>query len=428
MMNYIPYRARPHDEQHNQFLKAAAAPNQFSSTGSRQRWDPAKDAYTVARNLLLAHAEAYHAYRNKFEEHQKGYIGIALNALWCEPYKKDDADDIEASKRAMDFGLGWFLEPVLTGQYPKRMRDFVPSENLAPISEREAEMLKGSIDFLGLNYYTAIYAANNPNPGADVQEGYSRDQHVKFSYTDPLGTLIGPQAGSEWLHIYPEGLYKLLIKYVNEQYKDKVPVMYITENGVDEENDYRLTAKDACADSMREDYLKRHLQKLLDAINNDKVNVKGYFAWSWCDNFEWSEGYTVRFGLIYVDYMNYLTRYPKNSAIWERLGLYENAEGVGVATHALQYTERQPYWQLEWKRLPLVGVALQEISGSAVGEWSAKVSAILPFLDVHLVILNVASGQVLLDVAHVLYMVLSSFASCPIFPFLARDREFISNA
>ncbi|KAL0323706.1 UNVERIFIED_CONTAM: Raucaffricine-O-beta-D-glucosidase [Sesamum calycinum] len=319
MMNYIPYRARPHDEQHNQFLKAAAAPNQFSSSGSRQRWDPAKDAYTVARNLLLAHAEAYHAYRNKFEEHQKGYIGIALNALWCEPYKKDDADDIEASKRAMDFGLGWFLEPVLTGQYPKRMRDFVPSENLAPISEREAEMLKGSIDFLGLNYYTAIYAANNPNPGADVQEGYSRDQHVKFSYTDPLGTLIGPQ------------------------YKDKVPVMYITENGVDEENDYRLTAKDACADSMREDYLKRHLQKLLDAINNDKVNVKGYFAWSWCDNFEWSEGYT------------------------ERLGLYENAEGVGVATHALQYTERQPYWQLEWKRLPLVGVALQEISGSAVG-------------------------------------------------------------
>ncbi|KAL0330497.1 UNVERIFIED_CONTAM: Raucaffricine-O-beta-D-glucosidase [Sesamum radiatum] len=197
MMNYIPYRARPHDEQHNQFLKAAAAPNQFSSSGSRQRWDPAKDAYTVARNLLLAHAEAYHAYRNKFEEHQKGYIGIALNALWCEPYQNDDAKDIEASKRAMDFVLGWFLEPVLTGKYPKRMRDSVPSENLAPISEREAEMLKGSIDFLGLNYYTAIYAANNPNPGADVQEGYSRDQHVKFSYTDPLGKLIGPERQGE---------------------------------------------------------------------------------------------------------------------------------------------------------------------------------------------------------------------------------------
>ncbi|KAL0330493.1 UNVERIFIED_CONTAM: Raucaffricine-O-beta-D-glucosidase [Sesamum radiatum] len=230
MMNYIPYRARPHDEQHNQFLKAAAAPNQFSSSGSRQRWDPPK--------ILILLQETCCLLTQKLITHT------------------------ETNLR--------FLEPVLTGQYPKRMRDFVPSENLAPISEREAEMLKGSIDFLGLNYYTAIYAANNPNPGADVQEGYSRDQHVKFSYTDPLGTLIGPQAGSEWLHIYPEGLYKLLIKYVNEQYKDKVPVMYITENGVDEENDYRLTAKDACADSMREDYLKRHLQKLLDAINNDK--------------------------------------------------------------------------------------------------------------------------------------------------------------
>ncbi|KAK4388698.1 Raucaffricine-O-beta-D-glucosidase [Sesamum angolense] len=254
MMNYIPYRARPHDEQHNQFLKAAAAPNQFSSSGSRQRWDPAKDAYTVARNLLLAHAEAYHAYRNKFEEHQKGYIGIALNALWCEPYRNDDAKDIEASKRAMDFVLGWFLEPVLTGQYPKRMRDSVPSENLAPISDREAEMLKGSINFLGINYYTGIYAINNPNPGGDVQEGYPRDQHVKFSYTDPLGKLIGPEAGSEWLHVYPEGLYKVLIEYVKAQYKDKVPDIYITENGVDEKNDFRLTAKDACADSMREDY------------------------------------------------------------------------------------------------------------------------------------------------------------------------------
>ncbi|KAL0394222.1 UNVERIFIED_CONTAM: Raucaffricine-O-beta-D-glucosidase [Sesamum latifolium] len=245
IMNYIPYRSRPHDEQHDQFLKAAAASNQFSSSGSRQR----------------------------------------------------------------------FLEPVLTGQYPKRMRDYVPSENLAPISEREADLLKGSIDFLGLNYYTAIYAANNPNP-TGVQEGYPRDQHVKFSYTDPLEKLIGPQAGSEWLHVYPEGLYNLLTKYVKEQYKDKVPVIYITENGVDEKNDYRLTAKDACADSMREDYHKRHLLNLLNAMNKDKVNVKGYFAWSWCDNYEWTEGYTVRFGLIYVDYMNYLTRYPKNSALW----------------------------------------------------------------------------------------------------------------
>ncbi|KAK4388696.1 Strictosidine-O-beta-D-glucosidase [Sesamum angolense] len=247
----------------------------------------------------------------------KGYIGIALNALWCEPYKKDDADDIEAAKRAMDFGLGWFLEPVLTGQYPKRMRDFVPSENLAPISEREAEMLKGSIDFLGLNYYTAIYAANNPNPGADVQEGYYRDQHVKFSYTDPLGNLIGKQ-------------------------------------GWTKKNDYSLTAKDACADSMREDYLKRHLQKLLDAINN------------------------------------------------------EDGEGIEVATHTLQHTERQQYWQLEWKRLPPVGVALQEISGSGLVEVERQ-GFRYPALP------GRSSGHpkgceraVLLDVAHVLYMVLSS--------------------
>lgn len=49
---------------------------------------------------------------------------------------------------------------------------------------------------------------------------------------------------------------------------------------------------------------------------SEKVDVKGYFVWSWCDNFEWCEGYTVRFGLIYIDFMNNLTRQPKNSAIW----------------------------------------------------------------------------------------------------------------
>ncbi|KAK4412688.1 Raucaffricine-O-beta-D-glucosidase [Sesamum alatum] len=313
MMNYIPYRGRPDHEQH-QFLKAAAASNQINSSGSRQKWDPAKDPYTVGRNLLLAHAHAVHSYRTKFEEHQKGKIGIALNIFWCEPYKKGDADDIEAANRAMDFMLGWFLEPVLTGKYPKSMRDHVLPENLAPISDSEAELLKGSIDFLGLNYYTAIYAANNPHPKPDVQEGYPRDQKVQFSYTDPIGNLIGPQAGSDWLHIYPEGLYNLLTKYINDNYKNKIPPIYITENGVDEKSDYTLTAKDACVDSIREDYYKRHLVNLLKAMN--KVNVKGYFAWSWCDNFEWTEGYTVRFGLIYVDYMNYLTRYPKASAIW----------------------------------------------------------------------------------------------------------------
>ncbi|KAL0311822.1 UNVERIFIED_CONTAM: Raucaffricine-O-beta-D-glucosidase [Sesamum radiatum] len=362
MLKFIPYRSRPHHhiEQHHQLLDHIeqhghqllnAAPsdsiinnqrmnnictsvnklysepdpprdahdptsNQIRYSGSIRKRDRAKDAYTVGRNLLLAHAQAVHSYRTKFQERQKGKIGIALNTFWCEPHRKDDADDKEAAKRAMDFTLGWFLEPVLTGQYPKTMRDYVPSGNLAAFSDDEAKMLKGSIDFLGLNYYTAFYAVNNPK--RTHKQGYKEDQRLDLSYSDPLEKLIGPQAASEWLHVYPEGIYNMLIKYVNHKYKDKIPVIYITENGVDEKNDKTLTAKEACSDSMREDYHKRHLEYLLKAMKDKQVfaNVKGYFVWSWCDNFEWAVGYTVRFGLIYVDYENHQKRYPKDSAIW----------------------------------------------------------------------------------------------------------------
>ncbi|KAL0323712.1 UNVERIFIED_CONTAM: Beta-glucosidase 12 [Sesamum calycinum] len=192
MLKFIPYRSRPHHhiEQHHQLLNHieqqhqllnavpsnsiinnqrmnnigtsidkiysepdppkdahAAASNLIYYSGSKRKRDPAKDAYTVGRNLLLAHALAVHSYRTKFQERQKSHE-------------------------------------------------------------------------------------------------------------------------------------KLI--------------------GVDEKNDKTLTVKDACADSVREDYHKRHLVYLLKAMKDKQVpaNVKGYFVWSWCDNFEWAVGYTVRFGLI----------------------------------------------------------------------------------------------------------------------------------
>ncbi|KAK6140838.1 hypothetical protein DH2020_025419 [Rehmannia glutinosa] len=237
----------------------------------------AKEGYTVARNLLLAHAAAVQSYRNKFKEHQKGKIGITLVCHWFEPFDDTNVEDKKASKRALDFMLGWFLEPVLSGRYPKNMTDFVPRENLKPFSREESELLKGSIDFLGLNYYTAWYATNDPYP--DAEEGYYRDQKVKF---------------------------------LTE--KDGKPI------GVDEQNNPKLTAYDACRDKRRVNYFRDHLGNILKAMNDgtsrEKVKVKGYFAWSWCDNFEWKDGYTVRFGIIYVDYMNHLKRYPKDSAMW----------------------------------------------------------------------------------------------------------------
>ncbi|KAK2976796.1 hypothetical protein RJ640_015791 [Escallonia rubra] len=130
----------------------------------------------------------------------------------------------------------------------------------------------------------------------DFMLGCEHDLFVLAAERD--GVPIGPPSASDWLHIYPKGIYKLLM-YTKKKYDD--PLIYITENGVDEADDYNLTICEARNDTTR---------------IHDGVNVGGYFIWALLDNFEWNDGYTVRFGIIYVDYKNDCTRYPKKSAIW----------------------------------------------------------------------------------------------------------------
>ncbi|KAI3454623.1 hypothetical protein Pfo_011286 [Paulownia fortunei] len=139
--------------------------------------DPAKDVYTVARNLLLAHSAAVHLYRTNFQEFQEGQIGIVLNSHWFEPLNKNSDKDKVAAKRAVDFMLGWFLDPILRGHYPENMTNFVHPKNLTPFSRDESNMLKGSIDYVGLNYYTAAYVSHDSNSEG---VGYDIDQKCEF--------------------------------------------------------------------------------------------------------------------------------------------------------------------------------------------------------------------------------------------------------
>ncbi|KOM44363.1 hypothetical protein LR48_Vigan05g196800 [Vigna angularis] len=119
---------------------------------------------------------------------------------------------------------------------------------------------------------------------------------------------------SDWLYVYPKGIRDLLL-YTKETYND--PVIYITENGRgnDVNDEPPQTLEEALLDIYRIDYYYRHLYYLLSAIG-DGVNVKGYFAWSLLDNFEWKNGYLVGFGLNYVDRNDDLKRYAKLSAQW----------------------------------------------------------------------------------------------------------------
>ncbi|KAL5081237.1 hypothetical protein RYX36_009658 [Vicia faba] len=270
--------------------------------------DSATEPYIVAHNQLLAHATAVKVYKTKYQASQKGLIGITLSCDWMVPLH-DTESDIRAAQRAIDFILGWFMEPLTVGDYPSSMRSLVGSR-LPKFSEHEVKLVKGSFDFLGLNYYTSSYATDAPE-FSKARPSLLTDSQV-ITTSERNGIPIGPMTSSIWKSVYPKGIHDLLL-YIKTKYNN--PLIYITENGIDELNDPTLSLEEALADMPRIDYYCSHLRYLQIAIKNG-VNVKGYFAWSLLDDFEWTLGYVVRTGINFVDYKNGLKRYPKMSAIW----------------------------------------------------------------------------------------------------------------
>ncbi|PQP96088.1 hypothetical protein Pyn_19446 [Prunus yedoensis var. nudiflora] len=270
--------------------------------------DSSTEPYVVAHNQLLAHATAVELYKKKYQASQQGLIGITLLSHWFVPISEAKHHK-NAALRALDFMFGWFAEPITSGDYPHSMRSLV-GNRLPNFTKAESKLLNGSFDFLGLNYYTTYYAAYAPQHNF-VNASYLTDARANFS-SELNGVPIGPKAASDWLYVYPRGIEDLLL-YTKRKYND--PLIYITENGIDEFSHPKLSLEEACNDSQRIDYYHHHLYYVQRASKHG-VHIKGYFAWSLLDNFEWNNGYTVRFGMNFVDYKNGLKRHPKLSAHW----------------------------------------------------------------------------------------------------------------
>ncbi|KAJ0973071.1 hypothetical protein J5N97_021030 [Dioscorea zingiberensis] len=285
------------------------------SLGNCPVGDSIVEPYIVTHNLLLAHGAAARLYKDKYQAKQGGQVGITLLCTWYRPYDESH-HHLEAANRALDFMIAWNMEPLVHGDYPFNMKAIV-RDRLPTFSAEEAKMIKGSYDFIGINYYTARYARG---------VSYSHDQppflHINEAYAEQLGNTlsciaeekegipIGESNGS-WVYVYPRGLKELLL-YIRRRFKN--PTIYITENGISSVEKPHMTKEEVLADDMRKNYFAVHLAEIRDAIR-EGANVKGYFAWSLVDNFEWEHGYTERFGLNYVDY-NTLERTPKESAKW----------------------------------------------------------------------------------------------------------------
>ncbi|CAN1285143.1 Beta-glucosidase 13 [Linum perenne] len=287
--------------------------------------DSGTEPYIVAHHLLLAHAAVVKLYRDKFQVVQKGKIGITLISPWAIPLTNSNTDRVAAS-RYIDFQFGWYMGPITSGSYPENMVKLV-GKRLPKFSREESRILKGSYDFLGLNYYTSSYVTDAacPNHNVDILEIKSSSLNYSGQRN---GIPIGPQAGSEWLYVYPEGIQHLLV-YIKHKYND--PLIYITENGRHRVSELDESGSSSLNDSLRVDSYTRHLAFVRNAIFYG-VNVKGFFAWSLLDNFEWRDGYLVRFGLVHVDYKHGLKRSPKKSAYWFKRFLSHHPKRPAAST------------------------------------------------------------------------------------------------
>jgi len=227
----------------------------------------------AAHHILLAHGLALPIIR-KNAPHSKVGIVLNMNRSYAASEKVEDQF---ACLLRETLDNQFFIEPLMKGQYPQLLKTVAP-QYLPTVLPGDMEIISQPIDFLGLNFYTCNHNAYDAD---SLFKNVQSSQNVE--YTD-IGWEIAPQAFTE------------LLVTLHQQYE--LPPIYITENGA--ACDDHIIAGEI-NDEQRVRYLDGHLNAVHRAIDAG-VDIRGYFAWSLMDNFEWAEGYSKRFGLTYVDY------------------------------------------------------------------------------------------------------------------------------
>jgi beta-glucosidase/6-phospho-beta-glucosidase/beta-galactosidase len=267
--------------------------------------------YLCTHNLLKAHAEAYHIYNREFKATQKGKVSITLNFEWSEP-ASDSPEDIAAAEQRRQFEFGLYANPIINFDYPQIVKDRVaqrsalegfPESRLPQFTLDEKLRIKGTYDYLGLNHYSTWYVR------ASEEEEIGRPSYAADTGTYRYQNPDWEGSGAEWNKVVPWGLRNIL-KWIKDTYRN-VDVL-ITECG------YPDTTGDV-DDEPRVEFFRLYLNATLQAIHEDGVNVKAFMAWSLMDNFEWQQGYQIKFGIFSVDFSDEeRTRTPKKSVEYIR--------------------------------------------------------------------------------------------------------------
>jgi beta-glucosidase/6-phospho-beta-glucosidase/beta-galactosidase len=262
-------------------------------------------AYIVAHNVIRSHAAAVKAFRDLKASSSvlsdKARISITLNSDYAYPLDAKSPLDVAAAERKMQFELGWFLEPMVSGDYPAIMRERV-GERLPRFTPEETALVKGSYDLLMLNHYSSklvtdcsMLPASKP-PCKKLGKGWERDLGVNISRSNELP---GSRRSSKnrhgklncgWFTAYPPG-YLETIKWLHAA--DPTADILLTENG--------WCGNDVVENSDQLWYYQEYVAQVHKALVEEKIPIIGYTAWSFLDNYEWGS-FEPRFGLYYVNF------------------------------------------------------------------------------------------------------------------------------
>lgn len=269
-----------------------------------------KEYFQIWHNLLKAHGRGVQALR----KYSKNPIQVGVACCGAAYYPASNLpQDIEAARK-VNFEVGqeeindwnwcisFFCDPVYKGKYPEKVlekyKEFMPE-----ITKEDMQLISQQLDFCAQNIYNAVEVRMGKNGKA---ERVKRDPGF-------------PKTALQW-PVTPKALY-WTVKFLYERYH--LPV-YISENGMSSTDWINMDGN--VHDSIRIDFLHRYLSELKKAVD-EGIDVSGYFEWSLLDNFEWTNGYNQRFGLVYVDFQTQ-KRVLKDSAYWYHDVIRTNGENL----------------------------------------------------------------------------------------------------
>ena len=270
-----------------------------------------KDTFQIAHNAMRAHGQAVINLRKYAKQPIK--IGYAPTCSMAYP-ETDKPEDIEAARKVLfsfynpmdnwTWNVAWFNDPVFLGRYPENgLEKF--KEYLPEITYADMELISQPLDFMGQNIYNGYIV----RAGADGEPEFV-----------PLPDGL-PKTAAGW-PVNPECLY-WGIKFIYDRYK--MPI-YLTENGM---SCHDIVSEDGKVhDPNRITFLDRYLSAL-QCANDEGVDIRGYFLWTFLDNFEWEKGFSERFGIVHVDFKT-LKRTVKDSAYWYQNVIESNGAALSV--------------------------------------------------------------------------------------------------